>query len=144
MRQSVWLKSLLVCLKNQNPMIKIKDRHRRLIGMIKDNWPIFIAAVVCMLIMSAGVTISAYLLKPVIDDVFINKDVRMLKLIPVALLIVYFFRAVAMYGQEYLMSYLGHNIIRRLRNTLYNRIQDLPITFFQKGKDRRFDVTYNQ
>ncbi len=88
----------------------------------------------CMMVMSAGTAAAAYLLKPAIDDVFINQDVRMLKLIPAAIVIVYFFRSVAMYGQEYLMSYVGQNIIRRLRNVLYSRIQDLPLSFFQKEK----------
>jgi len=115
-------------------MIKLKDRHKQLFGMIKDSWHVMFMAMVCMLVMSAGTAAAAYLLKPAIDDVFINKDVRMLKLIPAAIVIVYFFRAVAMYGQEYLMSYVGQNIIRRLRNTLYNRIQDLPLSFFQKEK----------
>ncbi len=115
-------------------MIKIKDRHRRLIGMVKDSWPILFMAMGCMLIMSAATSAAAYLIKPALDDVFINKDVRMLKLIPAAIIIVYFLRSIAMYGQDYLMSYVGQNIIRRLRNTLYNRIQDLPLSFFQKEK----------
>ncbi len=115
-------------------MIKIKDRHKYLISMVRDNWPVLFMAMGCMLVMSAGTAAAAYLLKPAIDDVFINKDVRMLKLIPAAIVIVYFIRSIAMYGQEYLMSYVGQNIIRRLRNTLYNRIQDLPLSFFQKEK----------
>ncbi len=115
-------------------MIKLKDRHKQLIGMIKDSWHVMFMAMVCMMVMSAGTAAAAYLLKPAIDDVFINKDVRMLKLIPLAIVIVYFIRSVAMYGQEYLMSYVGQNIIRRLRNILYNSIQDLPLSFFQKEK----------
>ena len=115
-------------------MIKLKGRHKQLIGMIKDSWHVMFLAMVCMLVMSAGTAAAAYLLKPAIDDVFINKDLTMLKLIPVAIIIVYFIRSIAMYGQEYLMSYVGQNIIRRLRNTLYNRIQDLPLSFFQKEK----------
>jgi len=114
--------------------LKIKDRHEHLISMVKDSWLILFMAMGCMLVMSAGTAAAAYLLKPAIDDVFINKDVRMLKLIPAAIVIVYFFRSIAMYGQEYLMSYVGQNIIRRLRNILYNRIQDLPLSFFQKEK----------
>ena len=115
-------------------MIKLKDRHKQLISMLKDSWSILFMAMGCMLVMSAGTAAAAYLLKPAIDDVFINQDVRMLKLIPAAIVIVYFFRSVAMYGQEYLMSYVGQNIIRRLRNVLYSRIQDLPLSFFQKEK----------
>jgi len=115
-------------------MIKIKDRHRRLIGMVKASWPILFMAMGCMLIMSAATSAAAYLIKPALDDVFINKNVKMLKLIPAAIIIVYFLRSIAMYGQDYLMSYVGQNIIRRLRNVLYNCIQDLPLSFFQKEK----------
>ncbi|MEA3437249.1 MAG: ABC transporter transmembrane domain-containing protein, partial [Thermodesulfobacteriota bacterium] len=115
-------------------MKKLKDRHKQLISMVKDSWLILFMAIGCMLIMSAATSAAAYLIKPALDDVFINKDVRMLKLIPAAIIIVYFLRSIAMYGQDYLMSYIGQNIIRRLRNTLYNRIQDLPLSFFQKEK----------
>jgi subfamily B ATP-binding cassette protein MsbA len=115
-------------------MIKLKDRHKQLISMVKDSWHILFMAMVCMLIMSAGTSAAAYLIKPALDDVFINKDVRMLKLIPAAVIIVYFIRSIAMYGQDYLMSYVGQNIIRRLRNDLYNHIQELSLSFFQKEK----------
>ncbi len=37
-----------------------------------------------------------------------------------------------MYGQSYLMSYVGEEIIRRLRNRLYERIIDLPLLFFRE------------
>jgi subfamily B ATP-binding cassette protein MsbA len=115
-------------------MIKLKDRHKQLISMVKDSWLILFMAMGCMLIMSAGTSAAAYLIKPALDEVFINKDARMLKLIPAAIIIVYFIRSIAMYGQDYLMSYVGQNIIRRLRNDLYNHIQDLPLSFFQKEK----------
>ncbi len=115
-------------------MIKLKDRHKQLISMVKDSWHILFMAMVCMIIMSAGTSAAAYLIKPALDDVFINKDVRMLKLIPAAVIIVYFIRSIAMYGQDYLMSYVGQNIIRRLRNDLYNHIQELSLSFFQKEK----------
>jgi len=115
-------------------MKKLKDRHKQLISMVKDSWLILFIAMGCMLIMSAGTSAAAYLIKPALDEVFINKDARMLKLIPAAIIIVYFIRSIAMYGQDYLMSYVGQNIIRRLRNDLYNHIQDLPLSFFQKEK----------
>ena len=89
-------------------------------------------AMVCMLIESAGTSIAAYLVKPTMDDVFIKKDIEMLKLIPVAIVAVYFFRCIAMFWGEYLMNFVGQDIIRRLRDKLYDRIQDLPLSFFHK------------
>ena len=32
------------------------------------------------------------------------------------------------------MNYVGEDIIRRLRNMLYDRIQDLSLAFFQKER----------
>ncbi|MBU1399002.1 MAG: ABC transporter ATP-binding protein/permease [Proteobacteria bacterium] len=91
-------------------------------------------ATMCLLIVAGTTAVSAYLIKPALDDVFINKDARMLKLIPIAVIIVYFLRGLGIYGQEYLMSHVGQNIIRRLRNRLYDHIQDLPLSFFHKEK----------
>ncbi len=112
----------------------IKPRHVELIKLIKESWFTLSLATVCLLIVAGTTAVSAYLIKPALDDVFINKDARMLKLIPVAVIIVYFLRGLGIYGQEYLMSHVGQNIIRRLRNRLYNHIQDLSLSFFHKEK----------
>ena len=113
---------------------EIKDRHKQVLSMVKDSRFIFFLAVVCMMVEAAGQSAAAFLVKPVLDGVFIDKDTLMLKLIPLALLILYFLRSLAMFGQEYLMSFVGQNIIRRLRNRLYDRIQDLPLSFFHKER----------
>ena len=114
--------------------IEIKDRHKNLLAMISDSKLILLLAMVCMMVEAGGTSAAAYLIKPALDDVFINKDELMLKLIPFAIFIVYLLRSFAMFGQEYMMSFVGQNIIRRLRNRLYDRIQDLPLSFFHKER----------
>ncbi len=91
-------------------------------------------AMMCMLVMAAATSATAFLVKPVLDDIFFNKNIRMLTLIPVAVVVIYLLRGFGMYGQEYLMSYVGQGIIRRLRNMLYDHIQDLPLSFFHAEK----------
>jgi len=112
----------------------IRDRHRRLLILIKDQWFRLFIAMVCMLLMAGSRSAISLLVKPVIDDVFVNKDVRMLMLIPLAVSTMFFILGIAMYFQEYLMNYVGQNIVRQLRDGLYERIQDLPISFFQREK----------
>ncbi len=89
---------------------------------------------ICMLVMAGARSSIPFLIKPVVDDIFINKDIGMLKLIPLAVITIFSILGFAIYCQEYLMNYVGQNIIRRLRNLLYDRIQDLPISFFQREK----------
>lgn len=114
--------------------LKLKDRHKRLLALIKENKLRLFLAMVCMLVIAVASSATAFLVKPVLDDIFFKKDITMLKIIPVVVVLIYFLRGLGMYGQDYLMNYVGENIIKDLRNDLYNRIQDLPIAFFHREK----------
>jgi subfamily B ATP-binding cassette protein MsbA len=114
--------------------LELKDRHRRILDLIKDNRLRLFLAMLCMLVMSAATSATAFLVKPVLDDIFFNRNVQMLTLIPAAVVAIYLLRGCGMYGQEYFMSFVGQGIIRRLRNMLYNHIQDLPLSFFHEEK----------
>ena len=87
-----------------------------------------------MIVVAGTTSATAFIVKPVIDDIFINKNVFLLKLIPIIVIILYFFRGLAMYGQEFLLQYVGENIIRKLRDALYEKIMDLPLSFFYKER----------
>ncbi len=113
---------------------KIKNRHKRLLALVKEHRFRLFLAMLCMMVIALATSATAFLVKPVLDDIFFNKDARMLVLIPIAVILIYFVRGLGMYCQEYLMNYVGESIIRRLRNSLYDHIQDLPISFFHKEK----------
>jgi len=102
--------------------------------MIRANLGRFILAAACMLAIAGATAAMAYLIKPVIDDIFITKDASRLILFPLFVILVFLVKGLGTYGQEYLMNYIGQDIVRRLRNLLYDRIQDLPISFFQKER----------
>ena len=114
--------------------IKIKERHKRILFLIKENRFKLFLAMLCMLMIAAASSATAFLVKPVLDDIFFNKNITMLKIIPLAVVVIYLLRGLGMYGQDYLMNYVGESIIQHLRNDLYDRIQDLPISFFHREK----------
>ncbi len=103
-----------------------------MIGYIKGSWFKLFLSMICMVVVAATTSATAFIVKPVIDDIFISKNVFLLKLIPIVVIVLYFFRGLAMYGQEFLMHYVGENIIQKLRNALYEKITDLPISFFHQ------------
>ena len=113
---------------------KITQRHKEMLSLAKDNWPRLALAVVCSSIVAAMTSISAYLVKPAVEKIFEQKDSQMLVLIPLVIIAVYTIKGVAAYGSGYLLSYVGQDIIRRLRNRMYSHIQDLPLAFFQGEK----------
>jgi subfamily B ATP-binding cassette protein MsbA len=114
--------------------MEFKERHRQILSLIKKNSGRLVFAAGCSLMISAATTATGYLIKPVIDDIFVNKDTTGLVLLPLFVVAVFLIKGVGSYGQEYFMNYVGEDIIRRLRNQLYDRIQDLPLAFFQKER----------
>jgi subfamily B ATP-binding cassette protein MsbA len=112
----------------------IKERHKRLLALIKVNRFRLYFAMLCSLMTAASIAILAYLLRPAIDEIFVSKDALLLKLIPLAIVALSLLRGLGMYGQEYYMNYVGEGIIRFLRNELYNAISDQPLSFFHREK----------
>ena len=82
----------------------LKNRHRHLLSLIKENWIHLFLAMVCMLVVAASSAATAFLVKPALDDIFFKKNEAMLKLIPLAVIIIYLLRGLGMYTQEYLMN----------------------------------------
>lgn len=87
-------------------------------------------AVLCMLLLSGITSSIAYLVKPAIDDVFVKKDFRMLVAVPILLIIAYFVKGLADFGQSYLMGYVGNRAVTDIREAIYRQIQGLSISFF--------------
>jgi len=112
----------------------LKNRHRELLRLVQNSWLRLLGAMGCMLVIAASTSATAFLVKPVLDDIFFNKDILKLRLIPMAVLMIYFLRGLGYYGQEYLMNFVGESIIQKLRDRLYSHIQDLPLGFFQEEK----------
>ena len=113
---------------------KIEPRHRKLFALIKENRVKLYLSILSSILVAMTTAAAAYLIKDVIDDIFIAKDATKLMLIPFVAVGIFFIRALGICGQEYFMSYVGLGIIMRLRNDLYDHIQDLPLSFFHKEK----------
>lgn len=108
----------------------LKKRHQQLLSYIKGSWFKLSLSMTCMLFEAGTTSATAYIVKPVLDDIFMKQNAAMLRLIPILVMVLFMIRGIAMYGEEYLMSYVGENIIRQLRDNLYDRITDLSLSFF--------------
>jgi len=91
----------------------------------------FLIAILGMIAVAAGTAGSAQLIKPVLDEVFINKDREMLNLIPFLLVAVFALKGIGRYVQTYYTSYIGQDVVRRLRDRLVSHLTYLDIDFFR-------------
>ncbi len=113
---------------------KLTDQHRELLAHVLDNKGKLALATFCSAIVAAMTSFSAWLVKPVVEDIFQSKDMQMLVFIPLAVIGVFLVKGIAAYGSYYLLNLIGQDIIRQLRNRLYDHMQALPLAFFQHEK----------
>ena len=105
----------------------------RLYTYVKPYMGRLFVAMVCMVIVAFTTAFSAYLVKPVLDDIFLNKDVFKLMVLPIVVIALYLLKGGAMYGQRYLMAYIGQRIVANVRRDLYNHLQDLDLSYYFKN-----------
>jgi subfamily B ATP-binding cassette protein MsbA len=91
----------------------------------------FILAIIGMLAVAIGTAGSAHLIKHVLDEVFINKDREMLALMPFLLFGVFFLKGMGQYIQTYYMSFIGLDVVKKLRNNLVKHLSYQDMSFFQ-------------
>ena len=83
-----------------------------------------------MALVAAATATSAWLMKPVINDVFVEKNEELLWIISSAVLITFTVKGFANYGQSVLMSYVGQRIITDTQHRLYAHLTRMELNFF--------------
>lgn len=90
---------------------------------------------------SAGVAllqaVNAWLVKPVLDDIFIGRNQELLMILPLIILGVAILKAFFSYGQSYLMGYVGQWLVADVRQQLFIHIVRLPIRFHDANTSGR-------
>ena len=109
------------------------DNYKRLLKYLRPYWKRLAIAMLCMFGVGLMTGSLAMIVKDVLDDIFINHDAEMLRLIPIALILIYLVKGVFYYAQSYLMGYVGQSVVRDLRDELYSHIQIQPLSFFAKN-----------
>ena len=89
-----------------------------------------IIAMVGMVIVAGFNAAQAYMVKPLLDEIFVNKDKVLLNILPLALLALFLVKGIFYFIYSYLLEWVGQCVIRDLRNALYAHLNRLSLSFF--------------
>lgn len=92
----------------------------------------FAFAVLGMIATAVGTTLTAHMLKPILDDVFISKDKEILALLPFAIIAVFMIKSLGRFVQTYYTVYIGDDIIRKLRDKLSLHLMHQDIAYLHQ------------
>ncbi|MEF3191533.1 MAG: ABC transporter ATP-binding protein/permease [Campylobacterales bacterium] len=105
---------------------------RRFLGYATIYGRQIFLAIVGMLLVAIGTSGSAWLVKPMLDEIFINKDLAMLTLVPIGIILAYAAKGIGRYIQTYYTNYIGQDILRRLRDELLSTLISLDLAFHRR------------
>lgn len=118
--------------------VKCHFLELHLIEIIKRFWPyikeyklyylLVVFGGILIVISTAG---SAHIMKPLMDDMFIDKQPQMLYLIPLGLIAIYATKSVGKYIQTVFMEKIGQSIVTRFREFLLSHMlaQDMAYLY---------------
>ena len=104
--------------------------YRRLLGYLRPHKAMFAVGVVGMTIFAATDAGWAAFVKFFLDGTFVDKDPRMVWLVPVALVGLFILRGIGDFMQTYCPGFVGRHIVKTLRGQIFDRYVHLPVAYF--------------
>ena len=110
----------------------LKDVLKRFGPYFKDYIPHFIFAIIGMGLASGGTAVSAYLVEPVLNKIFVEKNEKLLYILPCAIIAIYVIKNIGTFMQAYFTAYIGQDTIRRFREKMVANLLNLDMDFFNE------------
>lgn len=114
----------------KNVEISAVQLYKRLLRYVKPYWPAFTAVVLTMVVYAATETGVAALMKPLMDGSFVERDPQTIKLIPFVIIGLFIIRGLADFFTTYGLGWISRNVIKTLREEMFNKLLVLPATFY--------------
>ncbi len=108
---------------------------------LKRYWPYikeykfqFVMVLIGILLTVSATAATAHIMKPLMDNMFIQKEGRMLYIIPFLLVGIYLFKAVGRYIQSVFNTYIGLHIVSTIREELLDKMLHMDMQFLYTNR----------
>ncbi len=91
----------------------------------------------CMILVAGASATQAYLMKPVLDDIFVRKNEVFLFWLPIILVVVAVINAVGDYGQSLCLRYVGQRVVTDMQGDLFEHLIYSDISLFHDQSSGR-------
>ncbi|MGY3777328.1 ABC transporter ATP-binding protein [Isobaculum melis] len=117
--------------------MKRKPQHlaktlQQLLSYLMMNKLALFSVVICIILSTGAGIAGTYFIRPIINDYILPGDLGGLARILMVVGVIYLFGVLATYGYNRIMIQISQNTIQKLRQDLFDHLQDLPIGFFDR------------
>ena len=120
-----WMSSCPACMSKKRVIF-------RLLHYVRPHLPLAIAGFTLAIFYTFLSLLPPYMMKILIDDAIGKANVSLLFWLTIGLILIYLSRAVASAGRSYLLGKLGQKIMVDLRRKLYEHLQILSLSFYDR------------
>jgi subfamily B ATP-binding cassette protein MsbA len=106
--------------------------YLRLLSFLRPYLGRLLLAMFFMALVAGANGLTAYVVKPVLDKIFFEKNEEMILLIPLGIVLLYLSKGVFDYLQAYLMGYVGQRVVTDIRNLLFQSLQRQSLSYFDR------------
>ncbi len=103
---------------------------RRVLRYARPYRWVFLLAILGMMVDGAAQVAFAWMMKPLLDDTFINRDPAMLTWLPVAIVLLFVFRGTATFIYRYGVAWVTRRTVADLRRDVFAHYLQLPMRHF--------------
>lgn len=105
----------------------------RLLQFSKPYWWRISISLVATLGVSGINGAIAFMVKPVLEKMFVNKDMKIFILLPIGVIMIYMIRGVCRFTADYFISTAGQLAIQDIREAFYRKNMSLSMRFFNNN-----------
>ena len=105
---------------------------------------LYAVAAACLIMVSATTALAAWIMKPLIDDLFVEHRFERAPLICGAIVAIFIVRGIATYGQGVTLSKIGNSMVARYQKRIFQHLMKLGVDFFSETRSGQLAARINE
>ncbi|MEC7875416.1 MAG: ABC transporter transmembrane domain-containing protein, partial [Pseudomonadota bacterium] len=104
--------------------------YQRLLGHVVPYWRRFLLSIASMVVLAATDPAIPALMQPMLDGAFIEKDPKVMTIVPILFIVLFAIRGIASYISGVSLHWVANKVIMDLRQAMFARLVNSPTSFF--------------
>ena len=120
-----------------NDLNSSRNIYKLLFPYMRGLLKYFFISVLAMIVVGITGPLFASLLKPIIDNGFVEKNIDLMKWIPLEIIGLFIFRGVANYINEYTSAFISIKMVQEIQRDLFAKLMMIPVSYYQENNRGR-------
>ncbi|MEO8673126.1 MAG: lipid A export permease/ATP-binding protein MsbA [Tahibacter sp.] len=112
--------------------VSVAATYRRLLGYAARHWAIALLAILGMLLDASVAATFAWLIKPMLDQLFVARDPATIFWMPFVIVGLFVIRGIATFATDFGAARIGRGVVYQLRNEIFARYLEMPTSYFDR------------